>query len=79
VAQSYQTIHTFCGVFSLSTAFQFPALGEIFSLCLGGAIFEIPEALLCTASVKELGTFWNLWISSNLRPPEIRKAGSATT
>ena len=34
MAQSYQTIHTFCGVFSLSTAFQFPALGEIFSLCL---------------------------------------------
>ena len=79
VAQSYQTIHTFCGVFSLSTAFQFPALGEIFSLCLGGAIFEMPDILLCTASVKKPGTFWNLWIFSNLRPPKIQTALSATT
>ncbi|WP_204248359.1 hypothetical protein, partial [Pseudoflavonifractor sp. An184] len=79
VAQSYQTIHTFCGVFSLSTAFQFPALGEIFSLCLGSAIFEMPDILLCTVSVKKLGTFWNLWIFSNLRPPKIQKAASSTT
>ena len=43
------------------------------------AIFEIPEALLCTASVKKLGTFWNLWIFSNLRPPKIQKAASSTT
>ena len=65
--------------FSLSTAFQFPALGEIFSLCLGGAIFEMPDILLCTASVKKRGTFWNLWIFSNFRPPKIQKALSATT
>ena len=64
---------------SLSTASDFPVPGRVSSLCLCSAIFEIPEALLCTASVKKLGTFWNLWISSNLRPPEIRKAGSATT
>ena len=40
---------------SLSTASQFPALGEIFSLCLYSAVFEMPSVLLCTVSVKRLG------------------------
>ena len=39
----------------------------------------MPDILLCTASVKKLGTFWNLWIFSNLRPPKIQKAASSTT
>ena len=48
-------------------------------LCLGGAIFEIPEVSLCTAPVKKPGTLWNRWIFSNPRPPKIQKTVAATT
>ena len=78
-AQSYQAIHTFpLGVFFVNTV-AFSSSGAASILCLGGAIFEIPEVSLCTAPVKKPGTLWNRWIFSNLRPPKIQKTVAATT